>query len=306
MKPTLVILAAGMGSRYGDLKQLEEVGPGGATIMDYSVYDALRAGFGKIVFVIRPEMEAAFRTAVGRRYEHRVPVAYGFQRLDALPQGFAAPPGREKPWGTGHALLAAEPLVDEPFAVVNADDFYGANAYAELSAFLRREEPEDVPTYAMVGYALRDTLTETGAVNRGCCRCTAGDRLEGITEVLNIERDGPDGCYIDEAGHERIICGSELVSMNAWGYRPIFFDQLRKRFEYFLRENAASETAEFYLQAAIHDLMRAGHAGVSVLPTKYSWIGITHPADKPRVIEMIRELIGRGGYPEMLWGEHDT
>jgi len=301
MKPALVILAAGMGSRYGDLKQLEVVGPGGATIMDYSVYDALRAGFGKIVFVIRPDMEAAFRAAVGRRYERRVPVAYGFQRMGVLPPGFTTPPGRTKPWGTGQAVLAAEPFVKEPFAVVNADDFYGADAYTGLSDFLRREEPEDVPTYAMVGYALRDTLTETGAVNRGCCRCTPGGWLERITEVTHIERDGPDGRYVDESANERTISGSELVSMNAWGFRPAFFDQLRKRFECFLRDNVVSKTAEFYLPGAIADLILAGHARVKVLPTKDTWAGVTHPEDKTRVTEMIGKLIGRGRYPRILW-----
>ncbi len=301
MKSTLVILAAGLGSRYGDLKQLEAVGPGGATIMDYSVYDALRAGFGKIVFVICPKMETTFRATIDQRYERRVSVAYGFQRVDALPPGFAAPPGRTRPWGTGQAVLAAESLVKEPFAVVNADDFYGADAYAELSAFLRREEPEDVPTYAMVGYALRDTLTAAGAVNRGCCRCTPDGWLERITEVCHIERHGSDGQYPDESERTRILGGDQIVSMNAWGFQPVFFDQLRKRFEDFLRENAASETAEFYLPAAIADLMRAGEAGVKVLPTKDTWAGMTHPGDKPRVIEMIREMIGRGRYPDRLW-----
>jgi dTDP-glucose pyrophosphorylase len=302
MNSTLVILAAGVGSRYGDLKQLEVVGPGGVTIMDYSIYDALRAGFGKIVFVIRPDMEAAFRATVGQRYKRRVPVAYALQRLDALPLGFAAPPGRTKPWGTGHAVLAAERLVKEPFAVVNADDFYGAGAYVGLSDFLRREEPEDVPTYAMVGYALRDTLTETGAVNRGCCRCTPDGWLERIIEVTHIERHGSDGRYPDESGKKRILSGDQIVSMNAWGFRPVFFDQLRARFECFLRENAVSETAEFYLPAAIQDLMLAGHARVKVLPTKDTWAGITHSEDKPRVIEMISELIRRGRYPHRLWG----
>jgi hypothetical protein len=301
MKPTLVILAAGMGSRYGNLKQLEVVGPGGETIMDYSVYDALRAGFGKIVFVIRPESESAFRAAIGRRYDDRIPVAYGFQRLDALPPGFAAPRGRTKPWGTGHAVLAVEGLVREPFAVVNADDLYGADAYAGLSEFLQWEEQEDVPTCAMVGYTLRDTLTEAGAVNRGCCRCTPDAWLEHITEVMHIKCDGPDGRYADESGHERIISGSELVSMNAWGFRPVFFEQLRERFKCFLRTHVASEVAEFHLPGAISDLSRAGQTRVKVLPTTDRWAGITHPEDKPRVIDMIGDLIRRGRYPHPLW-----
>lgn len=302
MNPTLVILAAGVGSRYGDLKQLEVVGPGGATIMDYSVYDALRAGFGKVVFVIRPEMEAAFRATVGQRYQRRVPVAYALQRLDALPPGFAAPPGRTRPWGTGHAVLAAEHLVEGPFAVVNADDFYGKDAYAGLSDCLRREMSQDVPTYAMVGYTLCDTLTEAGAVNRGCCRCTTDGWLERIIEVTDIERAGPDGRYLDESGQKRTIGGGELVSMNAWGFQPVFFDQLRARFECFLRNNIASETAEFHLPAAIQDLILTGHARVQVLPAKGTWFGVTYPEDKPRVIEIIRALTRRGEYPRRLWG----
>ncbi len=275
--------------------------PGGATIMDYSVYDALRAGFGRIVFVIRPEMQAAFRATIGRRYEQRIPVAYGLQWLGALPPGFAPPAGRTRPWGTGHAVLAAEPFVEEPFAVINADDFYGADAYIALSDCLQREMSEDVPTYAMVGYALRDTLADTGTVNRGCCRCTPDGCLESIVEVTNIELDGPDGRCVDESGHDRIISGSELVSMNAWGFQPVFFDQLRERFERFLRENALSETAEFYLPDAIADVIRAGCARVKVLPTEDTWAGITHPGDKPRVVKMIGNLIRQGRYPSNLW-----
>ncbi len=302
MKPTLVILAAGLGSRFGDLKQLEVVGPGGAAIMDYSVYDALRAGFGKIVFVIRPEMESAFRAKIGRRYECRIPVAYALQRQDALPPGFTAPPERTRPWGTGHAVLAAEPFVKEPFGVVNADDFYGAEAYAELNVFLRRQDPENVSTYAMVGYALRDTLPETGAVNRGCCRCTADGWLEHITEVTHIERDGLNGRHIDESGRGQTVSGSETVSMNAWGFQPVFFDQLRERFDCFLQENVASETAEFYLPNAVASLILDGRARVRVLPTEDTWVGITHPDDKPRVIKMIGELIKQGRYPHRIRG----
>ena len=196
MKPTLVILAAGMGSRYGGMKQLESVGPGGETIMDYSIYDALRGGFGQAVFVIRSDMEQAFRKMIGSRYEAHIPVSYAFQRLEDLPAGYAIPSGRSKPWGTGQAVLAVAEQVNEPFAVINADDFYGANSFAALGEFLKREETDKVPTYAMVGFTLRDTLTEAGSVNRGCCRCTADGQLEAITEILNIERDGENARYL--------------------------------------------------------------------------------------------------------------
>lgn len=301
MKPTLVILAAGMGSRYGGMKQLEAVGPEGATIMDYSIYDALRAGFGKAVFVIRPEMEAAFKETIGRRYEKHIPVAYVFQRLEQLPAGYSVPPGRAKPWGTAHAVLAAENEVNEAFAVVNADDFYGANSFAVLSEFLQQEEQADVPAYAMVGYTLRETLTEAGSVNRGCCRCTPDGWLESITEIVGIERDGVDACYPDETGERRVLSGDQLVSMNIWGFGRAFFDQLRERFENFLRENGTSNTAEFYLPTGVQELMRAGRARVKVLPTTDRWCGVTHPEDKPRVVRMIGELVERGRYPRRLW-----
>ena len=301
MKPTLVILAAGMGSRYGGMKQLEGVGPGGETIMDYSMYDALRAGFDKAVFVIRPDMEAAFREVIGRRYERHISVAYAFQRLDQLPAGCSVPPGRTKPWGTAHAVLAAEPEVSTPFAVANADDFYGANSFAALSAFLQQQVPGGVPTYAMVGYTLRDTLTEAGSVNRGCCRCTPDGWLESITEILGIERHGSDGQYTDTSGTARILSGDELVSMNIWGFTPEFFGQLRQRFEIFLRDNAGSQTAEFYLPAGVQQLMHAGRARVKVLPTTDAWVGVTHPQDKPRVVQMIRRLVDEGRYPQRLW-----
>ena len=301
IKPSLVILAAGLGSRYGDLKQLEVVGPGGATIMDFSVFDALRAGFGRIVFVIRPEMQAAFRATVGRRYEHRVPVAYALQWVGALPLGFAPPANRARPWGTGHAVLAAEPFVEGPFAVVNADDFYGADAYVGLCDCLQRGMSEEMPTYAMVGYALRDTLADAGSANRGRCRFTPDGWLEGITEVTGIERDGADGCYRDEAAHDQTISGSELVSMNAWGFQPVVFDQLRERFKSFLRKSSVSETAEFYLPDAVADIIGEGSARVKVLPTRDKWAGITHPEDKVRVVEMIDDLIRQGRYPRRLW-----
>ncbi len=302
MEPTLVILAAGMGSRYGGLKQLEAVGPSGETIMDYSMYDALRAGFGKAVFVIRPEMEAAFRETIGRRYERHIPVAYAFQRLSDLPGGLAPPPGRTKPWGTGQAVLAARDQIREPFAVVNADDFYGANSFAVLGEFLRGDQEGELPTYAMVGFTLRDTLTEAGAVNRGCCQCDAEGWLEQIVEILDIERDGVDGRYTDESGTQRTIAGDELVSMNMWGFAPEFVGQLQQRFAGFLEEHADSESAEYYLPVAIQELMRAGRARVKVLPTSDRWCGVTHPQDLARVEEMIRARVEAGAYPPKLWG----
>jgi hypothetical protein len=302
MKPTLVILAAGIGSRYGGLKQLESVGPSGETIMDYSIYDALRAGFGKAVFVIRPDMEVAFRETIGRRYEQRLAVAYAFQRLDALPPGFSVPTGRAKPWGTGHAVLSAAQEVHEPFAVVNADDFYGANSFAALARFLQQEDRVDkLPIYAVVGFTLRDTLSDVGAVNRGCCRCTSDGYLESIVEVVGIERHGTDGRYADQSGHALVISGDEPVSMNTWGFYPVVFDQLRERFERFLNAHAGSPNAEFHLPTGVQELLRAGCARVKLLPTADRWFGVTHPQDRPRVVRMIGELVEGGEYPGRLW-----
>jgi dTDP-glucose pyrophosphorylase len=301
MKPTLVILAAGMGSRYGGVKQLEPVGPAGETIMDYSMYDAIRAGFGKAVFVIRDDMKAAFEETIGRRYERHIPVACAFQRLEELPAGHRVPPGREKPWGTGHAVLMVADRVHEPFAVVNADDFYGADSFATLGRFLGDEDSGDVPAYAMVGYTLRDTLAEAGSVNRGCCRCSATGWLEEITEIINIEPHGSDARYFDESGEAQFLSGDQLVSMNTWGFQPVFFDQLRECFESFLQENASSQTTEFYLPTAVQKLMHAGRARVKVLPTTDKWCGVTHVADKARVVKMIRGLVDQGVYPAKLW-----
>ena len=310
-QPTLVILAAGIGSRYGGLKQLAPVGPGGATLMDYSLYDARRAGFGKAVFVIRPEMERAFRETIGRRYEEHLPVAYAFQRLDGLPAGFAVPPGRSKPWGTGHAVLSAREQVHEPFAVINADDFYGPRSFAALSAFLCGPQPrsaaadpgtaEAVPTYAMVGFTLRETLSAVGAVNRGCCRCTPDGWLEQITETMGLEPHGRDARYTDERGQVRVLSGDTPVSMNTWGFQPVVFEQLQALFEAFLRESGTSQKAEFHLPTAVQELVRAGRARVRVLPTPDRWMGVTHPEDRPRVERMIRELVAQGCYPRKLW-----
>lgn len=301
MEPTLVILAAGLGRRFGGLKQLEPVGPGGATIIDYSLYDALRAGFGKVVFVVRPEMHAAFRASLGPWYQERVAVAYAIQHLESLPDGFAVPAGRTKPWGTGHAVLAARAAVTGPFAVVNADDFYGANSFATLSAFLREQLGGDVPTYAMVGYALRDTLTESGTVNRAVCHCDAEGWLREIVEVKGLERLGNDGRCADEGGTTRVISGDTRVSMNMWGFGTALFDQLAEAFRRFLQDNRSSKTAEFHLPSAIGTLIRAGRARVKMLSTDDVWCGITHAQDKSRVVGRIRHLTAAGRYPSKLW-----
>ncbi|MHC5108379.1 MAG: sugar phosphate nucleotidyltransferase [Planctomycetota bacterium] len=301
MKPTLIILAAGMGSRYGKLKQFEQVGPGGETIMDYAVYDAVRGGFGKIVFVIRADMKAEFTAAVCEKYEQRIPVACALQEPDGLPAGYAIPRGRTKPWGTGHAVLSAATMVDGPFAVVNADDFYGAQAYGALGTFLRQENVNPLPAYALVGYALRDTLSDAGGVNRGHCRRSPDGWLEHITEITDIHREGEHGRITKELGPDLILDGSELVSMNAWGFQPVVFEQLRQLFEEFLESNHNSPTAEFYLPSAVEKLVQDKRVRVKVLTTSDEWFGITFAEDKPRVVKSIGDLIERGVYPRHLW-----
>jgi NDP-sugar pyrophosphorylase family protein len=300
MKPTLIILAAGVGRRYGGLKQLESVGPAGETIMDFSIYDAVRAGFGQVVFVIRPDMESAFHATIGRRYEQRIPVAYAFQRLDALPAGFSVPPGRTKPWGTGQAVLSAADSLHGPFAVANADDFYGAGSFAALSAFLQQPQT-GAPVYALVGYVLRNTLSESGAVSRAICRCTAEGWLEDIVETHGIERDGDGARRTDEQGQAQRFTGNETVSMNLWGFVPAFVGELRSAFERFLSESGASTDAELYLPAVVRDALRHQRARVSVLPSTDRWCGITNPRDKEQVVAFIGQLVDHGVYPAKLW-----
>lgn len=296
MDLTLVVLAAGMGSRYGGMKQLEKFGPGGATLMDYSVYDALRAGFGRLVFVIRPEMDGAFREAVGRRYERRVPVAYAYQRHDDLPLGFSVPADRKKPWGTGHAVLAARE-VTQPFAVVNADDFYGAQGLAATADFLRGGGSD----HALVGYRLRDTLPEEGAVSRGICQCTRDGWLESIVETLKIERCGADARCPDGHGGWRTLPGDTIVSMNLWAFTPGIFAELQTAFQRYLEQTGGRADTELHLPSAVQQALQAGRARVRVLPAGSVWCGVTNPQDKPRVERAIRAFVARGDYPAQLW-----
>ncbi len=300
MKPTLIILAAGIGRRYGGLKQLESVGPAGETIMDFSIYDAVRAGFGRVVFVIRPDMESQFHDTIGRRYEQRVPVAYAYQRLEALPAEVAVPPGRVKPWGTGQAVLSAADIVHEPFAVANADDFYGAGSFGAISTFLLQPQT-GAPIYALVGYALRNTLSESGAVSRAICRCTAEGWLEDIVETHGIERDGTGARRADEQGQARRFVGDETVSMNLWGFVPAFLDELGAAFKRFLRAHSTSPDAELYLPVVVRGALQAGRARVKVLPSTDRWCGMTNPRDKEQVVQFLRGLVEQGVYPRKLW-----
>jgi len=297
MPPTLLILAAGLGSRYGGLKQMNPVGPGGETIMDYSIYDALRAGFGKLVFVIRRDLEAPFKETIGARFEKRLPVEYVFQELEQLPLGFSVPVNRTKPWGTGQAILTAAAVVQEPFAAINADDFYGAHSFRALAEHLRSGGHD----YAMVGFVLRNTLSEFGNVARGACRVDAAGFLQTVTELTQIEPDGAAARYTDGQGMVHPLSGDETVSMNLWGFTPAVFGQLREQFTAFLQTHSGNEKAEFYIPSVVNALIHAGQARCRVLRTKDSWFGVTYRADRPRVIASVRALVARGDYPESLW-----
>jgi hypothetical protein len=296
-KPTLLVLAAGIGSRYGGLKQIDPVGPNGETIIDYSIYDALRAGFGKLVFVIRHDIEAPFKETIGARFEKRLPVEYVFQELDKLPPGFSAPPTRKKPWGTGHAILMAAGAIQEPFAAINADDFYGSHSYDILARQLQAPGPD----YCMVGFVLKNTLSDFGTVARGVCRTGAGDYLEGVTELTKIERDGAAARHIDPAGTAHALSGEETVSMNMWGFTPSLFEQFQRELSVFLQANLQDEKAEFLIPTAVNNLINSRQVRLKVLRTPDAWFGVTYREDRPRVVENIRSLIRNGAYPEKLW-----
>jgi UTP-glucose-1-phosphate uridylyltransferase len=295
--PALVVLAAGMGSRYGGLKQMDSIGPSGETILDYSVYDALLAGFARVVFVLRKEIEQGFREAVSVRFEDRAPIEYVLQELDRIPAGFRPPAGRTKPWGGTHAVLMAAGCIHEPFAVINADDFYGAEGFRLLAADLQ-SGAED---YAMVGFVLSNTLSEFGAVSRAICRVNQSGYLTSVVEMTGIARDHGQVKDTDAGGCATWLSGDELVSMNMWGFTPRVFDQLRQRFEAFLEQYGSDLKRECYLPTSINELIREGEARVKVLRTPEQWFGVTYREDHPHVAENIRRLIDEGRYPESLW-----
>ncbi len=298
--PTLVMLAAGMGSRYGGLKQLERLGPGGETIMDYSIFDAIRAGFGRVVFVIRPDIERAFLEYARGRFGGRIEVATALQRLDEVPAGFDVPSDRAKPWGTGQAVLVAEPEVDGPFGVLNADDFYGRRGLDVLGGFVRGEAAGGGGrTWAVIGYPLGDTVSEAGGVNRGVLRADEASWLREIEEVLEIHR-------VDHAFEGSAASGAErfaadtLVSMNLWGFTPLLFQRLRDDFRTFLEAGPGAKR-ELLLPEVVADAISDGAARVRVLPADSEWCGVTYPEDRPRVESKLRQLVAEGHYPPRLW-----
>jgi UTP-glucose-1-phosphate uridylyltransferase len=295
--PTLLVLAAGMGSRYGGLKQIDPVGPSGETIIDYSIYDAIRAGFGKVVFVIRKDIEQPFKEIVCARFEKRIAIECVLQELDKLPPGCSVPAGRTKPWGTTHAILMAADNIKEPFAAINADDFYGAESYRALAQHLQSGTTD----YAMVGFILRNTLSDFGTVARGVCRMNADGYLQNVVELMSIDRDADGVRNTDPTGQVTRLTGDEPVSMNMWGFTPQVFELLRERFKTYLELKSAELKSECYIPSTVNDLVLAGQARVKVLRTNDSWFGVTYREDHPRVVESIRRLISHGLYPERLW-----
>lgn len=300
MKPTLLVLAAGMGSRYGGLKQLDPMGPNGETVLDYSVYDAIRAGFGKVVFVIRRDFEEAFKSAVGNKFESKIEVGYAFQELDDLPDGYTAPEGRQKPWGTAHAVRAARDQVDAPFAVINADDFYGQDAYARIAQYFSQGIEVDRLHLCMVGYPLQNTLSEHGTVNRGICSVEDGV-LVSVEEHMEIQSDANgriSGAKVDGTSVE--LSPKSPVSMNFWGFTPALFSEIEDSFIQFLKTQGQELKSECYLPDIVNDLIAADKAKCAVIETSSAWFGVTYPDDKPFVQASIAALVEKGLYPEKL------
>jgi len=301
MQPTLLVLAAGTGSRYGGLKQIEPVGPNGEIIIDYSIYDAIRAGFGKVVFVIRKDIETEFRESVGNRFAGVAPVDYVFQDLADLPAGLSVPEGRIKPWGTGHAILAARDVINEPFAVINADDFYGRAGYCLLCKHLNSAPDGDYANYALVGFVLRNTLSDHGSVSRGICECDQEDFVSRVVERLAIVRDGKDARFVENDGSETMVSGDSLVSMNFWGFAPSIFEHLESEFGVFLAEWGNELKSEFLIPTVAGTLVGQGTAKVAMLESPDAWFGITYRQDKAMATENIRKLVDAGIYPEELF-----
>lgn len=300
MKPTLFVLAAGMGSRYGGLKQLDGLGPNGETIMDYSIFDAIRGGFGKIVFVIRKDFEADFRNKIISKYENHIPVELVFQAIDDLPEGFTCPEGRVKPWGTNHAVLMGKNVINEPFAVINADDFYGRDSFAVLGKALSEMDGKK-NDYCMVGYRVGNTLSESGTVARGICETNAEGYLTTVVERTEIMRvDGP-VCYKDEKGEWVAIEDNTPVSMNMWGFTPDYFKHSEEFFVDFLKENKENLKAEFFIPLMVNKLINEGTSKVKVLDTTSKWFGVTYAEDRQSVVDKIQALVDAGEYPAKLF-----
>lgn len=299
MKPTLFILAAGMGSRYGGLKQLDSLGPSGETIMDYSVYDSLRAGFGKIVFVIRHDFEQDFRDKVISKYEGHIPVEVVFQDITNIPEGFSVPEGRQKPWGTNHAVLMAKDVIKEPFVVINADDYYGPESF-QLAADTLKELEGKTGEYCMIGFRIENTLSENGGVSRGLCEVNEDGYLTGVKECHGIQRKGDALIYIEDDVEKPFPAGSS-VSMNMWGFTPDYFGYSESAFVKFLQEHGNELKSEFYIPTVVNDLIQNGKATLKVVQTPSKWFGVTFAADRQATVDQFKALVDAGVYPSPLF-----
>lgn len=300
-KVTIVVMAAGIGSRYGGIKQLDAIGTSAETIIDYSLYDALRAGFTKVVFIIRREIERPFREKIGKRIEKRVETDYVFQELDNIPQGFTVPPNRNKPWGTGHAVMLCKDRIREPFGVINADDYYGAKSFKILADFLKKSARKKEESYLLVGYLLKNTLSSHGAVSRALCLATPEGYLREIDERLKVQKFGTIIKYALDEKNWVEVSPETPVSMNMWGFLPSLFGELEVKFSRFLEENIANNRAEFLIPEVVSQMVREKKVRVKILFTPERWFGISYREDKLFVEKAIRELSSRGIYPKKLW-----
>jgi choline kinase len=303
MKPTLLVLAAGMGSRYGGLKQIEPMGPNGETVLDYSVYDAIRAGFTRVVFIIREEFADAFISHLGVKFADKIEVEYCYQDLNDLPEGFTVPEGRTKPWGTSHAILAARKLINSHFAVINADDFYGSDSYQQITSYFKETQAStsEKDHYCMVGYKLSNTLSDHGAVNRGICKESEGF-LQTVEEHTGILKENDGICRGQNLAGNRVeISPSAIASMNFWGFSANLMNHLQAHFIEFLKTRGSEMTSECYIPTVVDSLLNAGKADCNILETSSSWFGVTYPEDKIACVTSIQELIASGVYPENLW-----
>jgi len=299
MKPTLLILAAGMGSRFGGLKQVEPIGPNGEAIIDYSIFDAIRAGFGKVVFVIRESFAEAFKEKFDSLLKDKIEVEYVYQELDMLPKGFTLPEGREKPWGTAHAILVAKDVINEPFCALNADDFYGKNAYEVMAKFLMSS---DISTqYSMVGYHLKNTLSEFGSVSRGICDVDQNQNLNKIVETIKIFKKEEKVISVEVDNNETLLSGEERVSMNFWGFKPSVFRTIETKFSTFLKTEIDKPKSEMYIPSVVFEMIEEQKATVKVLDANSPCFGVTYKEDKPYLVEKINALIAHGEYPKKLW-----
>ena len=299
---SLLVLAAGMGSRYGSLKQLDRMGPSGETVMDYSVFDAMRSGFDRVIFVIRRDFEAEFKEVIGKRYAGKVKLDYAFQDLDDLPGNFKRPEGREKPWGTGHAVYAARHLLNEPFAVINADDFYGRDSYGQLAEYLKNPPAPGKVRGCIASFVLSNTLSENGSVSRGICSSDADGHLVKVVENTKIYRraDGKVVSLMDD-GSEVELTGEEPASMNSWGFMPEMVGEIEKLFIDFLSARGTELKSEFYLPGVVDSLIRAGKAEIAMRYSRDSWFGVTYKEDRPLVQAALKKLVASGAYPEKLF-----